>query len=148
MAPGVMKYAVDGVLPDLGFVRREAVLPESAVRGARLVPEGFAGRDAGPGRLPLGPHRVGISARRALERMDAAWPESEERMAKLSVNAMIGLWARSAEVLYSVRSNGVGPRLRCFLGAFKSGATEHQKRRRGAPPPFFSFFGRIQKRCH
>ena len=26
---------------------------------ARLVPEGFAGRDAEPGRLPLGPHRVG-----------------------------------------------------------------------------------------
>ena len=36
--------------------------------------------------------------RRALERMDAAWPEGEEHMAKLSVNAMIGLWARSTEV--------------------------------------------------
>ena len=35
-----------------------------------------------------------------------------------------------------------------FLGAFKSGVTKHQKWRRGAPPPFFSFFGRIQKRCH
>ena len=43
--------------------------------------------------------------RRALERMDAAWPEGEEHMAKLSVNAMIGLWARSAEVVYSVRSS-------------------------------------------
>ena len=37
--------------------------------------------------------------------MDAAWPEGEERMAKLSVNAMIGLWARSTEVVYSVRSS-------------------------------------------
>ena len=43
-----------------GGLQRDAVLPEPvAVRGARLVPEGFAGRDAGPGRLPLGPHRVG-----------------------------------------------------------------------------------------
>ena len=43
---------VDGVCG--GLLRREAVLPESvAVRGARLVPEGFAGRDAGAGRLPL-----------------------------------------------------------------------------------------------
>ena len=37
--------------------------------------------------------------------MDAAWPEGEEHMAKLSVNAMIGLWARSTEVVYSVRSS-------------------------------------------
>ena len=42
---------------------------------------------------------------RALERMDAAWPEGEEHMVKLSVNAMIGLWARSTEVVYSVRSS-------------------------------------------
>ena len=74
-----------------GLLRREAVLPKPvAIRGARLVPEGFAGRNAGPGRLPLGPHIVlGISARshvdaatlrRALERMDAAW-QGEEHMA-------------------------------------------------------------------
>ena len=57
---------------------------------------------------------LGISARsrvdaatlrRALERMDAAWSKGKERMAKLSVNAMIGLWARSTEVVYSVRSS-------------------------------------------
>ena len=39
-----------------------------------------------------------------LERMDAAW-QGEEHMAKLSVNAMIGLWARSTEVVYSARSS-------------------------------------------
>ena len=50
-------------------------------------------------------HVDAATLRRALERMDAAWPEGEERMAKLSVNAMIGLWARSAEVVYSVRSS-------------------------------------------
>ena len=47
--------------------------------------------------------RVAIAELRALERMDAAWPEGEEHMAKLSVNAMIGLWARSTEVVCSVR---------------------------------------------
>ena len=41
----------------------------------------------------------------ALERLDAAWSKGEEHMAKLSVNAMIGLWARSTEVVYSVRSS-------------------------------------------
>ena len=50
-------------------------------------------------------HVDAATLRRALERMDAAWPESEEHMAKLSVNAMIGLWARSTEVVYSVRSS-------------------------------------------
>ena len=50
-------------------------------------------------------HVDAATLRRALERMDAAWPEGEERMAKLSVNAMIGLWARSTEVVYSVRSS-------------------------------------------
>ena len=46
--------SADGVEPAWALwrlLRREAVLPEPvAVRGARLVPEGFAGRDAGPGR--------------------------------------------------------------------------------------------------
>ena len=56
-----------------GLLRREAVLPESvAVRGARLVPEGFAGRDAGPGRLPLGPHCVGHLRAEPRGRGDAA----------------------------------------------------------------------------
>ena len=50
-------------------------------------------------------HVDAATLRRALERMDAAWPEPEEHMAKLSVNAMIGLWARSTEVVYSVRSS-------------------------------------------
>ena len=36
--------------------------------------------------------------------MDAAW-QGKEHMAKFSVNAMIGLWARSTEVVYSVRSS-------------------------------------------
>ena len=39
-------------------------------------------------------HVDAATLRRALERMDAAW-QGEEHTAKLSVNAMIGLWARS-----------------------------------------------------
>ena len=122
------------VLPDLGFVEgccdaRQSCLPV-AVRGARLVPEGFAGRDAGAGRLPLGHIVLGISARshmdaatlrRALERMDAAWPEGEEHMAKLSVNAMTvgaqhgGAGRRGCGLLSGLRlreGHGVGLRLR------------------------------------
>ena len=53
-----------------GLLRREAVLPQSvAVRGA-LVPEGFA--NAGPGRLPLGPHCVGHLRAEPRGRGDAA----------------------------------------------------------------------------
>ena len=59
----------------------------AAVCGPWLVPQSFHCRDAGDGRVPLG------------------WPEGEEHMAKLSVNAMIGLWARRADVIYSVRSS-------------------------------------------
>ena len=36
----------------------------------------------------------------ALEVMEDAWPEGEEHMAKLSVNALIGLWARNQDLVY------------------------------------------------
>ena len=39
----------------------------------------------------------------ALEVMEDAWPEGEEHMAKLSVNALIGLWAR--DLVYSMRTS-------------------------------------------
>ena len=42
---------------------------------------------------------------RALEIMEKAWPEGEEHMAKLAVNALIGLWARSKDVFYSMRTS-------------------------------------------
>ena len=48
--------------------------------------------------------------------MDAAWSEGEEHMAKLSVNAMIGLWARSA--VYSVRQRA-GRRGRGLLSGLR-----------------------------
>ena len=42
---------------------------------------------------------------RALEVMEGGWPEGEEHFAKLSVNALIGLWARSKDVFYSMRTS-------------------------------------------
>ena len=41
---------------------------------------------------------------RALEIMERAWPEGEGHMAKLAINALIGLWARSKDVFYSTRT--------------------------------------------
>ena len=50
-------------------------------------------------------HVDAATLRRALERTHAACSKGEEHMAKLSVNAIIGLCARSTEVVYSVRSS-------------------------------------------
>ena len=41
----------------------------------------------------------------ALRAMEDAWPEEEEHYAKLSVNALIGLWARSRESAFHVRTS-------------------------------------------
>ena len=110
---------VDGVLPDLGFVEGCCDARQSCLNLLPYVGPGWYPKVSLAAMLDLGVCRwdhivLGISARshvdaatlrRALERMDAAWPESEEHMAKLSVNAMIGLWARSTEVVYSVCSS-------------------------------------------
>ena len=81
-----------GRLPDLGYVEGCRDARQAALQ---LLP------CVGPGWYP----KVSTATlRRALERMDAAWPEGEEHMAKLSVNAMIGL-SRRADVIYSVRSS-------------------------------------------
>ena len=52
-----------------------------------------------------GRHRSPDCLARALEIMERAWPEGEEHMAKLAVNALIGLWARSKDVFYSMRTS-------------------------------------------
>ena len=109
---------VDGVLPDLGFVEGCCDARQSCLNLLPYVGPGWYPKVSLAAMLDLGVCRwdhivLGISARshvdaatlrRALERMDAAW-QGEEHMAKLSVNAMIGLWARSTEVVYSVRSS-------------------------------------------
>ena len=55
-----------------------------------------------PGRLA---HVSPDCLARALEIMERAWPEGEEHMAKLAVNAPIRLWARSKDVFYSMRTS-------------------------------------------
>ena len=109
---------VDGVLPDLSFVEGCCDARQSCLNLLPYVGPGWYPKVSLAAMLELGVCRwdhivLGISARshvdaatlrRALERMDAAW-QGEEHMAKLSVNAMIGLWARSTEVVYSVRSS-------------------------------------------
>ena len=107
------------MLPDLGFVEGCCDARQSCLNLLPYVGPGWYPKVSLAAMLDLGVCRwdhivLGISARshvdaatlrRALERMDAAWSEGEEHMAKLSVNAMIGLWARSTEVVYSVRSS-------------------------------------------
>ena len=107
------------MLPDLGFVEGCCDARQSCLNLLPYVGPGWYPKVSLAAMLELGVCRwdhivLGISARshvdaatlrRALERMDAAWPEGEEHMAKLSVNAMIGLWARNTEVVYSVRSS-------------------------------------------
>ena len=41
----------------------------------------------------------------ALETMESAWPEGEEHMAKLSINALVGLFARNLDLVYSMRTS-------------------------------------------
>ena len=104
----------DGVvLPDLGFVEGCCDARQSCLNLLPYVGPGWYPKVSLAAMLDLGVCRwdhivLGISARshvdaatlrRALERI------GEEHMAKLSVNAMIGLWARNTEVVYSVRSS-------------------------------------------
>ena len=43
--------------------------------------------------------------RKALDTMEQAWPDGEEHYAKLSINALIGLWARNMDAVYTVRTS-------------------------------------------
>ena len=101
------------------------------VPGAHLLPQGQRG--ASPRGAPGGPHlrpavaymlEKGLatwrdfvysldatahvdqdSVTQALQQMEAAWPEGEEHYAKLSVNALIGLWARNMNLIYTMRTS-------------------------------------------
>ena len=123
---------VDSVLPDLGFVEGCCDARQSCLNLLPYVGPGWCPKVSLAAMLDLGVCRwdhivLGISARshvdaatvrRALERMDAAWSEGEEHMAKLSVNAMIGLWAhggglqRAQQQRAGRRGHGLLPGLR------------------------------------
>ena len=124
---------VDGVLPDLGFVEGCCDARQSCLNLLPYVGPGWYLKVSLAAMLDLGVCRwdhivLGISARshvdaatlrRALERMDAAWPDGEEHMAKLSVNAMIGLWARSTEVVRAQQQQRAGRRGRGLLSGLR-----------------------------
>ena len=95
MAPGIMLppahpvpgvEPVDGVLPDLGFVEGccDAVLPERRTSLAAMLDLGVCRCDHIVLGISARSHVDAATLRRALERMDAAWPEGEEHMAKLA----------------------------------------------------------------
>ena len=106
----------DGLMPQGARVTKKegAYTGSRLAGGTRLVPEGFAGRNAGPGRLPLGPHRVGHLRAEPRGRGDAAARAgahghrlAQERGARGQAQRERddSLWARSTEVVYSVRSS-------------------------------------------
>ena len=76
------------------WARQRQQITEAADGGARA-------RTGADGAVVLNLRR-GPGAYALLSRADR---RGEEHIAKLSVNAMIGLWARSTEVVYSVRSS-------------------------------------------
>ena len=95
---------VDGVLPDLGFVEGCCDARQSCLNLLPYVGPGWYPKVSLAAMLDLGVCRwdhivLGISARshvdaatlrRALERMDAAWPEGEEHMAKQRDDRPVG----------------------------------------------------------
>ena len=114
-----IRRAEEGKLADLTFVRkREDRRSPLAVRLPYVGP-GWYGKPAAAFMLDAGlatwadfewsldatAHVSPDCLARALEIMERAWPEGEEHMAKLSVNALIGLWARSKDVFYSMRTS-------------------------------------------
>ena len=50
-------------------------------------------------------HVVQEAMAAALNDMERAWPDGEEHYAKLSINALIGLWARNQDRVYSMRTS-------------------------------------------
>ena len=84
--------------------------PEAPLPGPGLVQQarGRVPGGDGPGRqwsLDATAHVEPRCLAQALEVMEDAWPEGEEHMAKLSVNALIGLWARNQDLVYSMRTS-------------------------------------------
>ena len=114
-----MEQAREGHLADLTYVK----LPEDGRRATfpRLpyVGEGWYAKPAAAYMLEKGiatwsdfawsldatAHVDQESVTQALQQMEAAWPEGEEHYAKLSVNALIGLWARNMDLIYTMRTS-------------------------------------------
>ena len=114
-----IRQAEEGQLADLTFVRKREDKREGFLARLPYVGPGWYGKpavaymlDAGLARwadcewsLQATAHVAPDCLARALEVMEGGWPEGEEHFAKLSVNALIGLWARSKDVFYSMRTS-------------------------------------------
>ena len=92
---------------------------------AFLLETGMATWDDFKYSLDATAHVTAECFRRALDVMEQAWPDGEEHYAKLSVNALIGLWARNMDVVYNVRTSqneldGYGCQERRSFSVFES----------------------------
>ena len=114
-----IRPAEEGRLADLTFVRKKEDRRAGLVGRLPYIGPGWYGKPATAFMLDTGlatwadfewsldatAHVSPDCLARALEIMERAWPEGEEHMAKLAVNALIGLWARSKDVFYSMRTS-------------------------------------------
>ena len=114
-----IRPAEEGRLADLTFVRKKEDRRAGLVGRLPYIGPGWHGKPATAFMLDTGlatwadfewsldatAHVSPDCLARALEIMERAWPEGEEHMAKLAVNALIGLWARSKDVFYSMRTS-------------------------------------------
>ena len=114
-----IRPAEEGHLADLTFVRKKEDRRAGLVGRLPYIGPGWYGKPATTFMLDTGlatwadfewsldatAHVSPDCLARALEIMERAWPEGEEHMAKLAVNALIGLWARSKDVFYSMRTS-------------------------------------------
>ena len=114
-----IRPAEEGQLADLTFVRKREDKRAGLLARLPYVGPGWYGKPAVAYMLDAGlptwadcelslqatAHVAPDCLARALEVMEGAWPEGEEHFAKLSVNALIGLWARSKDVFYSMRTS-------------------------------------------
>ena len=114
-----MEQAREGHLADLTYVKlledgRRATFPHLPYVGegwyakpaaAYMLEKGIATWSDFAWSLDATAHVDQESVTQALQQMEAAWPEGEEHYAKLSVNALIGLWARNMDLIYTMRTS-------------------------------------------
>ena len=114
-----IRPAEEGRLADLTFVRKKEDRRAGLVGRLPYIGPGWYGKPATAFMLDTGlatwadfewsldatAHVSPDCLARALDIMERAWPEGEEHMAKLAVNALIGLWARSKDVFYSMHTS-------------------------------------------
>ena len=107
-----MEQAREGHLADLTYVKLQEDGRWAAFPRLPYVGEGWYAKPAAasrPGTTSRGawtPRRTWTrTVTQALQQMEAAWPQREEHYAKLSVNALIGLWARNMDLIYTMRTS-------------------------------------------